>query len=71
MNGATILKGVVFNSVPAQWSVVGQQINGDGFADILWRDTAGNVGMWLMNEHDRASRKLQLDPNPVVGGRHR
>ena len=50
MNGATILKGVVFNSVPAQWSVVGQRdFNGDGFADILWRDTAGNVGMWLMN----------------------
>ena len=50
MNGATILKGVVFNSVPAQWSVVGQRdFNGDGFADILWRDTVGNVGMWLMN----------------------
>ena len=50
MNGATILKGVVFSAVPAQWSVVGQRdFNGDGFADILWRDTAGNVGMWLMN----------------------
>jgi Pro-kumamolisin, activation domain/FG-GAP-like repeat len=50
MNGSTILKGVVFNSVPAQWSVVGQRdFNGDGFADILWRDTVGNVGMWLMN----------------------
>ena len=50
MNGATILKGVVFNSVPAQWSVVGQRdFNGDGFADILWRDNVGNVGMWLMN----------------------
>jgi hypothetical protein len=23
--------------------------NGDGISDILWRDTAGNVGMWLMN----------------------
>ena len=50
MNGATILKGVVFNSVPAQWSVVGQRdFNGDGFADILWHDNVGNVGMWLMN----------------------
>jgi hypothetical protein len=23
--------------------------NGDGMSDILWRDTSGNVGMWLMN----------------------
>jgi FG-GAP-like repeat len=23
--------------------------NGDGNSDILWRNTAGNVGMWLMN----------------------
>ena len=23
--------------------------NGDGKSDILWRDTAGNIGMWLMN----------------------
>ena len=23
--------------------------NGDGKSDILWRDTAGDVGMWLMN----------------------
>jgi hypothetical protein len=50
MNGATLLKGVVFNSVPAQWSVVGQRdFNGDGFADVLWRDNVGDVGMWLMN----------------------
>jgi FG-GAP-like repeat/FG-GAP repeat len=50
MNGSTLIKGVVFNSVASQWSVVGQRdFNGDGFADILWRDTSGNVGMWLMN----------------------
>ena len=30
--------------------MVGQRdFNGDGFTDILWRDTAGNVGMWLMS----------------------
>jgi FG-GAP-like repeat len=23
--------------------------NGDGMSDVLWRDTSGNVGMWLMN----------------------
>jgi hypothetical protein len=23
--------------------------NGDGKSDILWQDTSGNVGLWLMN----------------------
>jgi hypothetical protein len=23
--------------------------NGDGMADILWRDTSGNVSIWLMS----------------------
>ena len=24
--------------------------NGDGYSDILWRDTSGNVAIWLMND---------------------
>ena len=40
----------VSGNVPANWSAVGQRdFNGDGFGDILWRDTAGDVGIWLMN----------------------
>lgn len=50
MNGSQVLQGTAFNSVPTNWSIVGQRdFNGDGNSDILWRDTAGDVGMWLMN----------------------
>ncbi len=32
------------------WSIVGQRdFNGDGKADLLWRDTSGNIAIWLMN----------------------
>lgn len=37
-------------NVPAQWSVARTgEYNGDGEADVLWTDTAGNVGAWFMN----------------------
>jgi FG-GAP-like repeat len=39
-----------FGSAPANWSIVGQRdFNGDGNSDILWRDTGGDVAIWLMN----------------------
>jgi hypothetical protein len=32
------------------WSIVGQRdFNGDGKADLVWRDTSGNTAMWFMN----------------------
>ena len=33
-----------FTYIPAS-----HDFNGDGMSDILWRDSAGDVGMWLMN----------------------
>ena len=51
-----------FQGIPSQWSPIGQGqfignfamangtvAPGNGDADILWRDTSGNLGMWLMN----------------------
>jgi hypothetical protein len=53
MNGTTILNANTagLGNVPLNWSIVGVgDFNGDGMADILWRNnTNGNVAIWLMN----------------------
>jgi FG-GAP repeat len=37
-------------NIPTTWSVLGTgDFNGDGMADIVWRDTAGNLSIWQMN----------------------
>jgi hypothetical protein len=38
------------NAVPGGGSpTASHDFNGDGKSDILWRDTSGNIAMWLMN----------------------
>jgi hypothetical protein len=52
MNGTAILNqnSSFVANVPGQWAIVGQcDFNGDGHADLLWRDTSGNVAIWEMN----------------------
>ena len=50
MNGMSILQSYVLGSTPSNWSIVGQRdFNGDGNADVLWRDNHGNVAIWLMS----------------------
>jgi hypothetical protein len=53
MNGTAILNANTagVGNVPINWSVVGVgDFNGDGMADILWRNNNnGNVAIWLMN----------------------
>src|SRR3974377_1885996 len=51
MNGAPVWStGGIGNLAPAVWSVAATgDYNGDGNADILWRDTSGNTAIWVMS----------------------
>ena len=50
MNGSLILSSGTVATVPNSYSIIGQRdFNGDGNADLLWRDTGGNLYMWFMN----------------------
>jgi hypothetical protein len=52
MNGTTVLNAnsAFVANVPDQWSIqLTGDFNGDGFSDILWQDSSGNVAIWEMN----------------------
>jgi hypothetical protein len=52
MNGGKILPPPLtgnVSSVPTNWQIVGQRdFNGDGKADLLWRDDVGNTVLWFL-----------------------
>jgi phospholipase/lecithinase/hemolysin len=48
--GAQVLSTADYGIVPNSWQIVGQRdFNGDGKADLLWRNTNGDTSIWLMN----------------------
>ncbi len=50
MNGAQVAQSAGIGAVPSNLSIIGQRdFNGDGYADILWRDSSGNISIWFMN----------------------
>jgi hypothetical protein len=51
IGSAQILQQGGLGQIPTNWQLVGQRdFNGDGFCDLLWRDSnTGTVVIWLMN----------------------
>jgi probable HAF family extracellular repeat protein len=50
MNGAQVVQSAGIGVFPANLAIIGQlDFNGDGYADILWRDSSGNLSIWFMN----------------------
>ena len=48
--GTQVVQSVDFGVVPLSWTISGVgDFDGNGSADLLWRDGSGNVGVWLMN----------------------
>jgi serralysin len=50
MNGTKVISSGPLGSLALKYSLVGTgDYNGDGMADLLWRDDAGNTSIWFMN----------------------
>jgi len=50
MNGTTIGSVAVVGNIPSTWTIAGAaDFNGNNKTDIVWRETGGNVAVWLMN----------------------
>jgi hypothetical protein len=43
MNGATVASSKSFGAVSNTWTILG-----DGYGSILWRDTAGDIALWAV-----------------------
>jgi hypothetical protein len=49
MNGTQVSSSASVGTLP-NWSIIGVgDFNGDRVTDIVWRDSAGDVAVWLMN----------------------
>jgi hypothetical protein len=54
-NGA-LASNVFLGAPPLEWQVAGAgDFNGDGHADILWRDTSGDLAIWLNGDINAAT----------------
>ena len=65
MNGATVASTVVFGVLPSTWTIVG-----DANGEILWRDSAGDIALWgVQNGQVTSSNGLgTVTSNFVVQG---
>ena len=74
MNDGTVLGGDSLGAVPANWHIAGTgDFNGDHKSDILWRNDAGLVAIWDMNDTTfiggdagRPRRPTGISPTPAT-----
>ena len=58
----------VVGNVATNWRIVGTgDFNGDSMSDILWRDTSGNVAIWVMNGTSSIVRPAGVGNVPTTG----
>jgi hypothetical protein len=63
-NGFTVISTNTFPQVDLSWHVVtSRDLNGDGKADLIWQNTNGTPGVWLMNGGPTAQVAL-TNPGP-------
>ena len=67
MNGGQVSSVTLIGNVPTRWSIVGTgDFNGDGKIDILWRDTNGNVAIWLLDPFEQVAVSLYVATVPTT-----
>jgi hypothetical protein len=50
MNGTTVASWSLIANIWKGWNIVGTgDFNGNGEADVLWRDDSGGVAIWMMD----------------------
>ena len=68
MNGGKVLPAPLtgtVSSVPTNWQIVGQRdFNGDGKADLLWRDNLGNTSIWFLYGSQVIDARSRSRPAP-------
>ena len=63
MNGGAIVATAIVGAATNDWQITGTgDVNGDGKADILWRNTDGGVATWQMDGANVLSAGLTSIP---------